>query len=707
MSDRKFKLPECGMYFGSSVYLGMENYTAGLGKMFTTWIPQNYLPEWYVDRTVDENLGNLVQLWGFGSSSVRAAAWYRGMFKDETPVPDPDWKNLKNIKPEDWPAIKENDHRRGEGLIDFVRYAADRNLYTMFIYTDMNEKYSRQLKDFGDWYIGDDAGEIFCFRFDDQQTGTAAGEKRTLRQLADGFMDRLKAYFAKRRAAGWGYQITTSGSYAIDYEVAAGLDIPLFEDYNDNIASALCRGLTRQFKLPCWGTHMNHEWYAWLPYESPCRCQSFVNGMYQKYMGGSKILVNESGTWYLQSTLCQDSPMLTDLPKIHNPTLANDYKKSVPYLEEARKSYHKIDYDSPHCKWYRKELSAFYDFLKKNPCPAGQPETRIAIVKGNLDLLGYAHSYQAVGSAYDMAEENPNWFAGTPEKSWETIERVFFPRNDIAGKYYNLYESGTPYGPVDIITFAKLPDVDFLSENYDLLLFCGWNTCSEEQYQLLTEYVRRGGKIFLAIPHLSTDDTRKIESFTVNDLVRKGDFSELCGCRIKGKGARFYWAVSESERWNSELEFPYLRRFGIIGKCLGDVEFTDDVEIMLCDDEDFRPLMFRHKFGKGEVYFLNAWAYPGALQDDFGPSAEVHSPGLIGYVYKHLANRCRGTIYITDDKVVPKQECEYIMFSYFPECKRVCIMNSDYFTAHTFYLHLPDEVRQITLQPNEFQQFTL
>ena len=45
MSDRKFKLPECGMYFGSSVYLGMEDYTAGLGKMFTTWIPQNYLPE--------------------------------------------------------------------------------------------------------------------------------------------------------------------------------------------------------------------------------------------------------------------------------------------------------------------------------------------------------------------------------------------------------------------------------------------------------------------------------------------------------------------------------------------------------------------------------------------------------------------------------------------------------------------------------------
>ena len=241
-------------------------------------------------------------------------------------------------------------------------------------------------------------------------------------------------------------------------------------------------------------------------------------------------------------------------------------------------------------------------------------------------------------------------------------------------------------------------------ENYQTLIFTGWNTCSEEQYALISQYVKRGGRIFISIPHLSTSETRNYWNYAVTELVRGGDFSELCGVKVKGRGKRFYWATSESSRMNSQFEFAYPRRFGTMHTCMGEMEITGDVEVMLCDDEDFAPLMVRHQFGKGEVYFLNSWSYPGALYRDEGPSAVLDSVGLPGYIFKHLANKSRGTVYITDDGLLPRTECDYIMFSYFPEDRSVCLMNIDFDRSHDFKLHLPTGVMDVSLKPSEFQR---
>jgi hypothetical protein len=85
----------------------------------------------------------------------------------------------------------------------------------------------------------------------------------------------------------------------------------------------------------------------------------------------------------------------------------------------------------------------------------------------------------------------------------------------------------------------------------------------------------------------------------------------------------------------------------------------------------------------------------------------LDSPGLIGYIFKHLAIRSRGTVYITDDGVVPRSECDYIMFSFFPEDRTVCLMNIDFDNTHSFKLHLPGAVQEVTLNPSEFKQFKI
>lgn len=717
MSRRKFHLPECGIYIGSAIYVSYADYTVGTGRLFTTWVPENHDPEWYLEKTLTENQGNLVQLWPGGvKQQLRAAAWWRGMTADRTPVPVPDWKNRKMLRPEDWDEIAENDVRQGEGMLHFAEKAQAMGLYTMLIYGSdiVNPEYAKAVTALGNSFLGHDLGEVFTFRFEDEEEATIRSDAAefSLAGIAEKFKATVRKVLDDERKHGYDCIMSTGVSFAVDYEVAAGLDIPIFEDYAENTASGLCRGLMRQCGLPAWGTHMNHEWYAWLPYSCKYRMESFRNGMFIKYMSGSKILINECGNWYLQSNLCQDSPMVTSVPKLQPPSqkgigLGNDFDYSADFVEEARKCYPAINYDSAPAREYRRMISDFYNYVKENGTPSGQPEAKIALAKGYLDLGASAtgfHPNAAVGS-YVLADKNPAWFAGQPERGWNIAYNVFFPRPNVTGKYYNRYISGTPFGQVDIVSFACPLTAEFLLKNYKLLVFTGWNTCSEEQYRILTDYVKGGGILFLAIPHLSTNDTRNYTAYQTSDLVHNGDFSELCGVKVKGRGRRFHWATCADHA--TEFEFPFPRRFGIMATCLGKLEIVDDVETLLVEDERMEPVMIRHRCGKGEVYFLTTWNYPGALDQDKGPSAELDSPGMIGYVLRSLSVKARGTIYITDDGVMPGKECEYIMYSYFPEDHSVCLMNIDFDQAHTFRLHLPDRLQNVTLAASEFRRFKI
>jgi len=274
----------------------------------------------------------------------------------------------------------------------------------------------------------------------------------------------------------------------------------------------------------------------------------------------------------------------------------------------------------------------------------------------------------------------------------------------VLGKYPNHFLSGSPCGMVDIVSFAQDNiTAEFLSANYKAIIFSGWNTSSEKQYEILKKYVYGGGKLFLAIPHLSRNITRNYRAYTVDELVRGGDFSELCGLKVKGKGKRFYWATAPDN--SSELGFKFPRRFGIMAVPMGNIEITDPaVRVLAVDDEQAAPLLLHREYGQGEVFFLNSWAYPGALEADDGPGATSDTKGgLIGTIFQHIARQSRGSVWITDDREAPGSECDYITFSYFPEADKICLFNVDFHKGHSFFLHHFGICEKIEIGPSEFR----
>ncbi len=463
----------------------------------------------------------------------------------------------------------------------------------------------------------------------------------------------------------------------------------------------------RQFDLPLWGSHVAHEHYSWLPFSSDLKFPLLRAALEQKMMAGAKIIINESGNWFLQTTKAVDSPLF-ELPRVETGSIRDrDPYKVAPYVAEAEKGYCKIDYHSPYARAYRKVISDFYDEIVKQGAPKGQPEVTIALAKGNGDLCAQEfHPNAPIAGMYTLADRDRRWMAGPPERGWEIARNLFFPRPEVLAPYPNRFLSGTPYGMVDIVTLAEdTLSAEFLSTHYKALLLTGWNTATEYQYEQFCAFVEQGGTLFIAIPHLSTDVTRNYANYTVDDLLYKGDFSRLCGVRVRGKGKRFYWATAPDSR--NTLGFSFPRRFGTMMTCLGELEFVDsNYEVLVVEDEEMEPLLIHRRVGKGGVYFLNSWAYPGALECDIGPGATLDSPGLIGMLFRHLAERFRGSTWITDEGRSAGPECQYISHAYFPEDGTVCLQNIDFRKPHRFFFHdASGRVEAMELAPAQFLRF--
>ena len=127
-----------------------------------------------------------------------------------------------------------------------------------------------------------------------------------------------------------------------------------------------------------------------------------------------------------------------------------------------------------------------------------------------------------------------------------------------------------------------------------------WNSATPHHYRTLVDYVTAGGRLFLAIPHLSTNVTRNYSDYGVEELVNGGDFSELCGVRVKARGPRFYWATAPDN--SDALGFRYPHRFGIVFVPRGEIEITDPAaETLLVDDEQAYPLLLRRRRHSREI----------------------------------------------------------------------------------------------------------
>lgn len=713
-------LPEIGMLIGSPIYLDRGDYVfQHTGGFYTSWVSEDHDPEWYLDKVIEDNQGNLVVFWDGGVTKrcLRAKAAWLDLEGIGHHPPEPNWKEKKFLLPEDWSVIAAHPEREGAGLYALAKKAAELGLHSYSIYADAAPEWIEKTHALNGWFVGANIGEFFSFQLDRSDAsesdfnhrGSARHKVRDadLEIVANHFRRSVESYFKGKRKSGWRQFLITSASFHLDSEIAAagGDDViphvECFAFHNLNFGMALCRGVHRQFNTPLWGAYLAHEHYSYVHYSCERKFEMLDAAFLLSYMNGSKITVLESGNWWQQTDHAPDTAM-HDTPKIDVGSInRNDPRDYAHLVPEARKHYPKLNYHSEICGKYRRSLSNFYDFVKANGTPKGQPSATLAAIKGRYDFCSQEFNPNLpVASAGDVAERNPFWYEGAPEKGWEIFRKVFNPLHNTIEPYHNTFFSGTPHGLIDLVSFADEPTADYLSRRYRALVFTGWNTASEKQYKILLDYVRNGGVLFAGIPHFAKIKDRNHVAYQVDDLVHDGDLSELCGVRILSRGRTFYWALAlEDNPFGSRRN----RRFGPCCVHMGNLEITGKPKVLAAHDETFKPILLMNECGEGKVFFLNVWEYPGSLDVDRAPGAPADSKGLIGEIYHHIAMLTRGEIHITDDGVSPGVNCEHICYSHFPEDGTLCLLNVDFANDREFHLHRGGESDRVRLKPLEFK----
>lgn len=135
----------------------------------------------------------------------------------------------------------------------------------------------------------------------------------------------------------------------------------------------------------------------------------------------------------------------------------------------------------------------------------------------------------------------PEWRPMTPEYGLRYLD-VFLPgiwltnleqTPDILRRWYN----GTPLGEIELAPIDAPLDV---LEQYRLLFLLGWNTMDEAQYDGLRSYVEQGGRLFMSVAHATCNESRRflVEGLEPLNLVKNGDFRDLFGVAVRGRGAQ-------------------------------------------------------------------------------------------------------------------------------------------------------------------------
>jgi len=133
------------------------------------------------------------------------------------------------------------------------------------------------------------------------------------------------------------------------------------------------------------------------------------------------------------------------------------------------------------------------------------------------------------------AQEAESMRFGPPEESFDLL-KVFYPRCRLDGIYRSDcpqepqgWYSGTPYGPVDLLPVEAPLRV---LRTYKALAFLGWNTFQEKDFAALLEYVRAGGTLLLARPHVSINTKR----FEPSNVPSSKSLRQLLGEALRAGG---------------------------------------------------------------------------------------------------------------------------------------------------------------------------
>ena len=330
------------------------------------------------------------------------------------------------------------------------------------------------------------------------------------------------------------------------------------------VVLAALRGASLAHGQPNYGVHIAAEWST-TPHDDPAAFRRYFLSLATPYIHATQHIYIEDGLWHMEEGLSAD------------------------------------DRFSPACQGHLQVHQDFYRFTRAHS-RRGRLRVPVGFLHGRYD------GWTCWARALVWGQEGPEWDFAEPEASWDLL-KVFFPRSVLAPIYIEPcphqsvgFFTGTPYGPADIVPVES--DLKTLSQ-YPTLVFLGWNTADEEQVERLRSYVEGGGRLVLALPHLSAETRRR----QLPQPLTGPGVQQLLGAEIRGLKQS-----SGNYRAHDTRDQNLLAALAGTGLKLGDANLLSAIPRLT--DEAGTPVVAERKLGAGQVTLVNAAAYPGdsALQ---------------------------------------------------------------------------------------------
>jgi hypothetical protein len=383
----------------------------------------------------------------------------------------------------------------------------------------------------------------------------------------------------ERQELGRGPLLNVDSALVFKYHAEAGIDNLCLESMpgDPHRMHAAIRGAAKAFGKP-WGTHIAMQCYGGTHFDE-LWIKRWKTAVYHAAISGAGYVWPESGHY--------------------------DYGQGRGQ---------EFDFHSPETKRVRGVLREAYQFSKISRRPPGGPRVTLGVVHGHHDGAPALWNPQVWGQS-----QHEKWLSGPAEDGWELLDtfhrRQDWPTETVRGDLD--FSGNPPYGQYDAVPIEAPLQV---LKSYSCLLFLGWNTMTPAIYAKLKAYVKSGGHLVMSLPHLSTHTDRAADL----TLYRGGDFRDLFGVRILGKGetaVRGIKCLADSSiaayplpLWRIDTDPRFLGNF-----TPAHVKLT--TARVLCGHDDFyqvaadrlaaQPVLVENTLGKGKAFLVTVWEYPG------------------------------------------------------------------------------------------------
>lgn len=490
----------------------------------------------------------------------------------------------------------------------WAKYLSERHVYFIFLYTIQfapeghdsiltPELVSEMREIAGEYYLGDMLGElgsVFCCKmpgyFIKGHAPMPPQDLDDMQTAKDNYIKAVSAYMDIERRLG----LDKIGVSALEastlssYNLEAGTNLPFIEimGTDPELSVAAVRGAAEAYGINFWGTYVAHEWYAGHYHADALKRKRLEIEYKFAYMNGTHVLLHESGD---------------DVLSAHGREYPAD---SIPSTE---------------CREF---IDSFCKFVRADDRPAGNPVVKVAFMQGNLDSwVGTGRQSLCTGSFAWSQFNGREWGYDEPEWAWNLLDEIGKKRKWWEFDSYACdgrdLSSLPPYGIYDIIPASSSTEV---MAKYDTIIYCGWNTMTEDQLTRLEAYVEQGGTLLMTAAHLNTSSKRKAEF----SPVRSGDLSRLFGVKLSGK--TFASGVGMKFRTDSMVDgVLYPRSLNSYNDPLFSLGYVDYAETELCGavpvatledsfhfvDQPGQPTILENKLGKGVAILMTTVNYPG------------------------------------------------------------------------------------------------